>query len=118
MVRSSGYRGQGGPGVAGGPKGDALVEIQVADHPYYTRDGLDIMMELPISIDEAVLGGDIAVPTPKGRLTIRIPRGSSSGKRLRLKGKGVHKGSDKGNMYVTLMIKLPKDRDADLEKNP
>lgn len=108
--------GQGGPGVGGAPKGDALVEITVAPHPYYKRDGLDILLDLPISLDEAVLGGDIMVPTPKGKLTIRIPKNSSTGKRLRLKGKGVQRGEDLGNMYVTLKVMLPADRDLALEK--
>ncbi|WP_417456830.1 DnaJ C-terminal domain-containing protein [Kordiimonas sp.] len=108
--------GQGGPGVGGAPKGDALVEVTVAPHPYYKRDGLDILLDLPISLDEAVLGGDIQVPTPKGRLTIRIPKNSSSGKRLRLKGKGVQRGEEVGNMYVTLKLMLPSERDTNLEK--
>ncbi|MFC3050855.1 DnaJ C-terminal domain-containing protein [Kordiimonas pumila] len=109
--------GQGGPGVSGSPKGDALIEIRVAPHPYYRREGNDIHLELPISLDEAVLGGDIQVPTPSGRLTIRIPRNSSSGKRLRLKGKGVKKkNTEDGNMYVTLKVVLPEDRDPELEK--
>ncbi|WP_262689516.1 J domain-containing protein [Kordiimonas aestuarii] len=108
--------GQGGPGVGGAPKGDALVEVTVAPHPYYRRDGLDILLDLPISLDEAVLGGDIQVPTPKGRLTIRIPKNSSTGKRLRLKGKGVKRGEEIGNMYVTLKLMLPAERDPALEK--
>ncbi|WP_374763656.1 DnaJ C-terminal domain-containing protein [Yunchengibacter salinarum] len=107
--------GQGGEGLGGAPKGDALVEIRVAAHPYYTRKGNDILLDLPISLDEAVLGGDIAVPTPRGTLTVRIPRGCSTGRRLRLKGKGV-KGRDfEGNMYVTLKVMLPKERDKELE---
>jgi DnaJ-class molecular chaperone len=113
VVRLSG---QGGPSIAGGDKGDALVEVHVSDHTYYKRDGLDIHLELPISLDEAVLGGDIEVPTPKGRLTIRVPRNSSSGKRLRLKGKGVKKRDQLGNMYVSLKVMLPKTRDLELEK--
>lgn len=108
--------GQGGPGVGGAPKGDALIEVNVAPHPYYKRDGLDILLDLPIALDEAVLGGDITVPTPKGKLTIRIPKNSSTGKRLRLKGKGVQRGDETGNMYVTLKIMLPGDRDLNLEK--
>lgn len=107
---------QGGPGMGGGPKGDALVEVRVAPHPYYHREGLDIHLDLPISIDEAVLGGDIDVPTPRGRLTVRIPKNSSSGRRLRLKGKGVIRGEDTGNMYVTLKIMLPSERNEALEK--
>ncbi|SDE38302.1 DnaJ C-terminal domain-containing protein [Kordiimonas lacus] len=108
--------GQGGPAFGKGPKGDALVEIRVAPHPYFTRKDLDIHLELPISLDEAVLGGDIEVPTPKGRLTVRIPKNSSTGKRLRLKGKGVKRGDEVGNMYVNLKLMLPTDRDAELEK--
>ncbi len=108
--------GQGGPGVGDAPKGDALIEVRVSKHPYYKRDGDDIHLELPITIDEAVLGGDIQVPTPSGRLTIRIPRNSSTGKRLRLKGKGVKRKDKVGNMFVTLKIVLPESRDLELEK--
>ena len=108
--------GQGGPGLGKGPKGDALVEIRVAPHPYYRREGEDIHLELPISVDEAVLGGDIQVPTPRGKLTVRIPRNSSSGTRLRLKGKGVQTKKTAGNMYVALKIMMPEKRDISLEK--
>lgn len=108
--------GQGGPGLGAGPKGDALVEVRVATHPYFTRDGNDIHLELPISIDEAIIGGDIQVPTPRGKLTVRIPRNSSSGTRLRLKGKGVEAKSGTGNMYVALKIMAPAKRDLELEK--
>ncbi len=107
--------GQGGPAFGEGPKGDALVEIRVAEHPYYRREGLDIHLDLPITLDEAILGGDIEVPTPKGRLTIRIPKNSSTGKRLRLKGKGVKRGDTTGNMYVSLKVMLPAERDMELE---
>ncbi len=108
--------GQGGAGLGSGPKGDALVEIRVAPHPHFRREGNDIHLELPISIDEAILGGDIQVPTPRGKLTIRIPRNSSSGTRLRLKGKGVEAKSGTGNMYVALKIMAPAQRDPALEK--
>lgn len=108
--------GQGGPGVGSAPKGDALVEIRVAPHPYYRREGNDIHLELPISIDEAVLGGDIQVPTPRGKLTVRIPRNSSSGRRLRLKEKGVKTAKETGHMYVTLKIMAPEQRDLELER--
>ncbi|MBO6503355.1 MAG: DnaJ domain-containing protein [Kordiimonadaceae bacterium] len=108
--------GQGGPGLGKGPSGDALVEVRVATHPYFKRDGNDIHLDLPISIDEAILGGDIQVPTPRGKLTVRIPRNSSSGTRLRLKGKGVETKSATGNMYVALKIMAPPKRDTKLEK--
>ncbi len=105
--------GQGGDGHFGGPKGDALVKIKIAPHPYFTRDGDDILLDLPITIDEAVLGAKIEVPTIDRKVTLSIPKGSSSGKRLRLKGKGI-KGN--GDQYVTLKIVLPDKPDADLEK--
>lgn len=108
--------GQGGPGLGDAPKGDALVEVRVSEHPYYRREGNDIHLELPISIDEAILGGDIQVPTPRGKLTVRIPRNSSTGKRLRLKGKGVETKKETGNMYVALKIMAPDKRSLDLER--
>lgn len=108
--------GQGGPGLGAAPKGDALVEVQVAKHPYYRRVGNDIHLELPISFDEAILGGDIKVPTPRGKLTVRVPRNASSGKKLRLKGKGVETKDGAGNMYVALKIMGPTERDPELEK--
>lgn len=107
---------QGGPGIGGAPKGDALVEVQIAPHPYYKRDGNDILLDLPISLSEAVLGGDIQVPTPSGKLTIRIPRNASSGKRLRLKDKGVKRKDTTGHMYVKLIVNMPEERDLELEK--
>lgn len=108
--------GQGGPAVGGSAKGDAILEVHVAKHPFYTRDGNDIMLELPISFDEAVLGGDIEVPTPRGRLTVRVPKNSSSGTRLRLKGKGVQTKKATGHMYVSLKIMAPASRDPKLEE--
>lgn len=107
--------GQGGPGVAGGNSGDALVEIHVAPHPLFRRKGNDIHLDCPISLDEAVLGGDIEIPTPHGRLTVRVPKGTSSGKRLRLRGKGIRKASAEGDMYVHLTVMLPDVRDKELE---
>ena len=106
--------GQGGPGMGGGKAGDALVRVKVAPHPFYNRKDNDIFMEVPISIDEAVLGGQIEIPTLKGRLTVKVPRGSSSGKRLRLRGKGVKSKSETGDMYVTLKIMVPPHPDEDL----
>lgn len=113
VVRLSG---QGGPGFGGAPKGDALIEVRVADHPYFRREGMDIHLELPIALDEAILGRDIEVPTPRGRVMVRIPKNTSTGRRLRLRGKGVKKGAKSGHMYVTLKVMLPNERSLDLEK--
>ena len=108
--------GRGQPGFNGGPPGDALVHVSVAPHPHFERDGADILLDLPISIDEAVLGGTVSVPTIAGRVKLRIPAGSSSGRVMRLKGKGVQpKGRKAGNQLVTLRIVLPDTVDADLK---
>lgn len=107
---------QGGDGLGGGEAGDALIEIEVAPHPYYRREGLDILMDLPVSLDEAILGSDIQVPTPKGRITVRIPKASSSGRRLRLKNKGITRRGETGHFYVTLKLVLPEKIDPRLEK--
>lgn len=109
-------KGKGGTGFGGGPAGDALVEIAVDRHPFFTREGDDILLELPISLDEAVLGGKIKVPTVSGRLRVTVPKGSSTGNVLRLKGRGVQpKGRPPGDQRVTLKIVLPDRIDPDLE---
>ena len=109
-------RGKGRAGIGGGPPGDALVEIQILPHPFFTRDGDDIRVELPISLREAVLGGRVAVPTPAGPVTMTVPKGSNTGAVLRLKGKGVARAAGgRGDEYVTLKIVLPREPDPDLE---
>jgi DnaJ-class molecular chaperone len=101
-------RGQGGPGLNGGPPGDALIEVHVAPHPFFRRDGDDIHIEVPVTLAEAVLGGRITVPTPSGPVAMTVPKQSDSGTRLRLRGKGVpaHRGRAAGDQYVTLRIVL------------
>lgn len=109
-------RGKGQPGLGGGPAGDALVEISVHPHPVFTRDGNDIEVELPISIDEAVLGGKVEVPTLSGRVSMTIPKGASSGQRLRLKGQGVRPAKGPaGDQYVRLKIVTPTVIDQEME---
>lgn len=109
-------RGKGQPGLGGGPAGDALVEISVHPHPVFTRDGNDIEVELPISIDEAVLGGKVEVPTLSGRVSMTIPEGASSGQRLRLKGQGVRPAKGPaGDQYVRLKIVTPTVIDQEME---
>ncbi|WP_138379176.1 DnaJ C-terminal domain-containing protein [Luteithermobacter gelatinilyticus] len=110
-------KGQGGPGIAGGPAGDALVEIHITPHPYFTRQGNDIHLDLPITLHEAVLGGKVTVPTIDGSVSLNIPPGTSSGKVLRLKGKGAQdsKTGQKGDQYVKVMIVLPDKIDSELQ---
>jgi len=109
-------RGQGGSGWNGGGNGDALVEITIAPHAFFTRDGNDIRLELPVTLTEAVLGGPVEVPTPAGVVRMRIPPGSDTGSQLRLRGRGVpaHAGKDAGDLYAILRVVLGKP-DAALE---
>ena len=106
--------GQGQPGPAG--NGDAIVTIEVAAHPFFTRDGKDIRLDLPISLKEAVLGAKVKVPTPEGPVMLTVPKGASSGKVLRLKGRGfADKAGKRGDQLVTLVIDVPAG-DAALER--
>jgi DnaJ-class molecular chaperone len=106
--------GQGQPGPAG--NGDAIVAISIKPHRFFVRDGDNIRLDLPISLDEAVLGAKVKVPTVDGPVMLSIPAGTSSGKVLRLKGKGfTARGGQRGDQLVTLMIDLPAG-DAELER--
>jgi DnaJ-class molecular chaperone len=100
--------GKGGPGIGKGPAGDALITLTIKPHPVFGRDGDDIEIELPITVDEAVLGAKVDVPTIDGPVSMTIPKGASSGQRMRLKGKGIRKGGRAGDQTVRLKIVLPK----------
>ncbi|WP_454886423.1 DnaJ C-terminal domain-containing protein [Sphingomonas oryzagri] len=104
---------QGEPGPAG--PGDAIVTIEVQPHRFFTREGDNVLLDLPVRLDEAVLGAKVKVPTVDGAVMVTIPKGSTSGKTLRLGGKGFHKeGGGRGDQLVTLLVDLPSG-DADLE---
>ena len=103
-------RGKGGPGQGNGAPGDAYLTLHVASHPDWTRDGNDVTLTLPITIDEAVLGGKVEVPTLDGAVSMNLPRGATTGQKLRLKGKGI-KG---GNQYVQLKVVMPPQIDDEL----
>ena len=108
--------GKGDAGAEGGKAGDALIEIAVRPHPFFRRDGLNISLDLPISLSEAVLGGKVVAPTPSGPVTVAIPKGSNTGRTLRLKGKGAPgRGGKRGDEYLTLKIVLPPKIDPELE---
>ncbi|MCG6884706.1 MAG: DnaJ domain-containing protein [Silicimonas sp.] len=109
-------RGKGAPGQGKAPPGDALVSISVKPHPVFSRDGDDIELELPVTFDEAVLGAKVDVPTISGPVSMTIPKGASSGRRLRLKGKGIKRGGVTGDQTVRLKIVLPKDVTGDMQK--
>ncbi|MFD2739584.1 DnaJ C-terminal domain-containing protein [Sulfitobacter aestuarii] len=108
-------RGKGAPGFGEGPPGDALITISIAPHPHFRREGDDILLDLPITIDEALLGGKVAVPTIGGRVNLNIPKGASSGRVLRLKGRGVaRRGAAAGDQLVSLKVVMPPEVDAEL----
>ncbi len=119
-------KGQGGPGGNGGPQGDVLIQVSVAAHPSMTRDGRDLKMDLPITLQEAVLGGKVQAPTLTGPVTLTVPPNSNTGSVLRLRGKGITAhgsssgGEPAGDMYVRLVVTLPEKPDdalAEFAKN-
>lgn len=97
---------QGQASPYGGPPGDALVEIIVAKHKTWTRDGDDVRMSVPISLDIAVLGGTVSIETPAGPLSLKVPEGSNTGAVLRLRDKGVQRSAKAGHLYARLEIVL------------
>jgi len=99
--------GQGEPGVGGGPAGDLLMEVGVAPHPLFELDGRNVVVELPVTPWEAALGAKVRVPTLGGKVTIHVPAGSSSGKKMRLKGRGLP-GKPPGDQIVRLRVVVPK----------
>jgi DnaJ-class molecular chaperone len=109
-------RGKGAPGLGGGKPGDALVEIEVKPHSFFTREGDDIRLTLPVSLTEAVLGAEVRVPTTTGTVSMRVPKGVNTGGVLRLKGKGiVRPDGSRGEQYVDLKVVLPEKIDPELE---
>lgn len=108
-------KGKGSPGFGGGPPGDALIEVHVAPHPLFRREGNDIHIELPVSLPEAALGARISVPTVTGSVAMTIPKGADTGTRLRLRGKGIQRrGQPAGDQYVTLKVVIGASDDPEL----
>jgi DnaJ-class molecular chaperone len=111
-------KGKGGPGVGRAPAGDALIELRIKPHPFFERDGDDIVLELPVTLDEAVLGAKVEAPTISGRVAISVPKGASSGQTLRLRGKGVRNAQTgaTGDQLVKIKIVMPGRVDPELER--
>lgn len=100
--------GHGQPSATGGPRGDLIITVKIGEHPYFRRDGQDILLDLPISLKEAIEGASISVPTVDGNVDLRIPPGMTSGKKLRVRGKGVpQKDGSRGDQYCRLMVQVP-----------
>ena len=108
-------RGKGAPSAGEGETGDALVEISIKPHRFFTRVGNDIHVELPVTLAEAYLGSSVRVPTPTGPVMLTVPKGSNTGAVLRLKGKGVQRRGGHGDEIVKLKVMLPSDRNPELE---
>ena len=104
--------GQGAPGSGGAKAGNLFLEIEFAPHPIYRVDGADVYVDLPLAPWEAALGASVDVPTPEGTLQLTVPAGSTAGRKLRLKGRGLP-GKTPGDLYAVLQIVPPKaDNDA------
>jgi molecular chaperone DnaJ len=103
-------KGMGGAGTMGGPPGNLYIKLTVLPHPVFKRDGDDIYVEAPITVGEAILGGKISVPTLDGNVSMKLPPGTDSGKKFKLKGKGIPnvKTRVKGDQFVVIKIVVPK----------
>jgi DnaJ-class molecular chaperone len=109
-------KGKGAPGAGKGGPGDALIEVEILPDERFLREGDNLILELPISLSEAVLGGQIRVPTPTGDVTMSVPKGSNTGTTLRLRGKGApRREGGSGDELVKLKVVLPKPPDPELE---
>ena len=108
-------KGQGGQGRAGA--GDALIELHIASHPIFKREGANLTMDVPVSVPDAVLGGKVEAPTPDGPVTLTVPKGANSGQILRLKGRGLGDPATgkRGDLLARLMVTLPDTVDPELE---
>ena len=104
--------GRGGPGARGGPPGDLVIETEVRPHPVLRRDGLDLYLTLPVTLDEAYNGASVDVPTFDGTVVLKIPPRSQNHARLRLRGKGIERKTTRGDLFVELDIRMP-DQDDD-----
>lgn len=115
------FRGEGGAGARGGPPGDAYVQLEVRPSKIFKRSGKNLEIEVPISLDEAVLGGEVKVPTMEGPVLLKVPAGVSSGTKLRIRGKGVAaarggaQARERGDQIVVLKVVLPQQIDPELQ---
>ncbi len=110
-------KGQGLPGLGGAPAGDAFIKVTIEPDRIFTREGLDVHLEVPISLHEAISGGSVQVPTIQGKVSMKIPPGANSGTTLRLKGKGItdRKSGEQGDQFVKLKVMLPDDLDQEFK---
>jgi DnaJ-class molecular chaperone len=103
--------GKGNPGVKGGPPGDLYIIPHIKPHPYFSRKGKSVYLDLPITIEEALLGASITVPTLTGTKKVKVPPGTQGGQKLRIKGEGIKVRGAKGDIYLKIKISVPKKID-------
>jgi DnaJ-class molecular chaperone len=109
--------GKGQEGALGGPPGDLYLKLRVRPHPFFTREGADLRVEIPITVPEAILGAKVEVPTPDGPVTLTVPPRSRSGQTLRLRGKGASRRTGgRGDLYARLSVELPEGDDPRVEE--
>ena len=106
------FKGKGGPGENGGASGDLLITTKIDEHPYYSRKGADVLMDVPVSVAEAALGASVVVPTPDGtKVRVKVPAGTQDATVLTVRGKGAPrvKGSGNGDLKIEVNVRVPKD---------
>lgn len=106
------FKGKGGPGANGGKPGDLLISTKISPHPYYSRKGADVLVDLPVNLAEAALGDSIVVPTPDGKkVKVKVPAGTQDGTILTVKGKGAPKlqGGGNGDLKIKVEVEIPKE---------
>ena len=113
------FKGKGGPGENGGAAGDLLITTKIDPHPYYTRKGADVLMDVPVSVAEAALGASVVVPAPDGtKVRVRVPKGTQDDTVLSVRGKGAPKvkGDDSGDLKITVKVVVPKEMNEGQKK--
>jgi len=104
-----------GHGAPGNPPGDLILNIRVAKHPHFERSGLDLYLDLPVTVGEAYRGAKVRVPTPDGAITLTVPKHAQSGQVARIKGRGVKRKTEQGDLYIRFQIKLPVSESEEIE---
>jgi curved DNA-binding protein len=108
--------GHGAPGRGGSEPGDLLITVRVRPHAYFERNGLDLRLDLPITVAESYRGAKVTIPTPDGLVGLKVPKHAQSGQMVRLKGRGVRRKDQTGDLLVRFMIRLPEGESEDAER--
>jgi molecular chaperone DnaJ len=109
-------KGQGNPGISGGAPGDLIVKIKISEHKFFTRKGNDIYCQIPINLAQAILGSKIRIKTIDGKVDLKIPAGTQTGTKFKLKGRGVEAGGKRGDQFVEVKVDIPKNLSVEDKK--